>query len=405
MKVGIYISGLGQSQDPVPAESYANNLIHELKQSTQGIDYDAKTEKVKYAKDRECNVVNLVEYKEDKENIIYRFYEFRYSDTLTRDFTEKNILMKSFMLFWVVVGKFPLLLKRIFVSNGYNKPFLIFYLFGLFFIIGFAILFMIPACITLVTEVVNTEGIESFIKTHLGWTIDLFHWLGFTKDGVKLFSNNLVSFVAFIMLIVPRAKGIITMLATEFVCAHQYLQRGIHRQEIFKELDDIMEYIAENEENPEVYFHTYSFGSIVAIDYLFPYGNIPSDNVTRLTKALITTGSPFDFIKAYYPSFFRDRNHEMETKISWLNVYSAGDALGSNFRKDTKIAESQYGLTAEGLKPVNMNYEVSKKRIFNIMNIFGLDAVKAHAVYWIPEARGQSCLRLIYKEMVKQKLI
>jgi hypothetical protein len=405
MKIGIFISGLGQSFESVPAENYANNLVHELNQEHTGINFKTKTERIKYVGERECAVVSVIQKTDETESTIYKFYDYAYSDLLTSEFNKKNILIKSLNLFGVVVSRFPSLLGRVFKAQGYHKPFQIFYLFGLFLVMGSAILFMIPACITVLSEVLSTESFSAFFQKNFAGLISFLKDFGITKKAIMLFSNNLVSITAIVMLLVPQAKAIVTTLATEFVCTHRYLARGEHRQEIFKDIDDMVEYIVENEEDPEIHFHSYSFGSIIAIDYLFPFGNMLSSNVLKNTKALITTGSPFDFIKAYYPKFYEKRNHDIEPGLCWLNVYSISDALASNFRRDANTGESQVGVRAKGLKPININYEIANISPFSLTAFFSLHAIKAHGCYWLPKAKGQSCLKLIYREMAQKKLL
>ena len=98
--------------------------------------------------------------------------------------------------------------------------------------------------------------------------------------------------------------------------------------------DALVEYIVENEENPNIHLHTYSFGSIIALDALFPIGTEPCTNILNNIKLLITVGAPYEFIDNYYPNFYTDRTDKMSEKIEWINVYSTMDAFASNFRKD-----------------------------------------------------------------------
>jgi hypothetical protein len=102
---------------------------------------------------------------------------------------------------------------------------------------------------------------------------------------------------------------------------------------------------------------TYSCGSIIAIDYLFQFGNVPSGNSQKLSELLITIGSPYEFVKAYYPHFYEKQNSVLEKNITWVNVYSISDALATNFRKDATRGEAQFGFPDfQELKPFNINY-------------------------------------------------
>ncbi|MCY7421562.1 MAG: hypothetical protein LH478_07445 [Chitinophagaceae bacterium] len=213
-----------------------------------------------------------------------------------------------------------------------------------------------------------------------------------------------VSIIAIILLLVPQANTIITSLATEFVCAHYYLQYGQQKQEILGNIDRLVEYISEHETDTRLHFHTYSYGSLIAMDYLFPFGKKPSGNMLTKSEALITIGTPFDFISSYYSNYFVRRSSDLESKIKWLNVYSVADALGSNFRNDTEAGEAEYGLSQDGLKPININYEVMKLNEQSLTNFIMLNSLKVHTMYWPKGVDGQSCVNLIYSQMKSEGL-
>src|SRR5690606_31800280 len=133
----------------------------------------------------------------------------------------------------------------------------------------------------------------------------------------------------------------------------QYLNDGIQSQLISGNLDLLVEYISEHEPESKIHFHCYSFGCLIAIDYLFPLGTMPSKNAKLLTEVLITIGNPYEFINSYYCHYFKNRNLVMENKIQWLNVYSLSDALSSNFRNDSTRGEALNGIRDSYLKPIN----------------------------------------------------
>ncbi|MDQ6812314.1 MAG: hypothetical protein M3040_01030, partial [Bacteroidota bacterium] len=186
---------------------------------------------------------------------------------------------------------------------------------------------------------------------------------------------------------------------------HYYLHYGQQKQDILGNIDRLFEYISEHEQNAAVHFITYSFGSLVAIDYLFPYGKKPSGNMLNRTEALITIGTPFDFVSSYYANYNSQRNTELESKITWINVYSVADALGSNFRKDDKAGEAEFGITKNGPKPININYEVVKLNEYSLWNFIMLNSLKVHAMYWPPDVNGQSCVNPIYLKLKEQWLL
>ena len=398
MKIGIYIPGLGQSFQQESVLKYATRLMNEYRYNSTGTRYELKSEKIQFADHCESDVVSIVEKKGDTEEVLYKFYEFSYGKILTESFNSKNILLKNSQLFLMMVKKFPVLLKRLAMPGGFNRPFQTFYLFTIFFLLAGAILCMIPASIGVITQLVNGKEFTQLVP-HYSWIMTLSKYTAINGQALKKILDSFVSITALLLLVVPGANIILIALATEFVCADGYLEFGAKRQRILGALDQLLEYIAENDRGARVDFHAYSFGSLIAIDYIFPFGMEPVHNVKELTDSLITIGTPVEFVKAYYPGYYTNRNYVMEDKIRWVNVYSVSDALASNFRKDATIGEAVYGIRDKGLIPQNRNYEVVPVKRVNFLNFISLYSVRAHGMYWDPSTDGQSCLQIVYEEV------
>lgn len=404
MKVGIYIDGLGQSVTNESLVSYSTRLKNEFDYHSTGVTHELKIEKIKYANNRESNVASIIEHKAGVATLLYKLYEFRYGDIMTDDYKKQNLLLKSGYLFSLVIKKFPVVIKGFFGKKNYARPFQTFYIFFLFLIIALAILFMVPAIITVLSNFFLETPVADFIKAH-PWLQSITEFLHINATNLKSFSEFFVSIISIVLLLAPQANIIITSLATEFVCAHNYLQFGRQNQDIQGNLDQLVEYITEHETNAEIHIHAYSFGSLIAIDYLFPFGTTPSGNKLDRMKALITIGTPFDFISTYYENYYSERSTIMESKVSWLNVYSIADALASNFRKDELSGAAQYGLTSQHVIPINVNYEVVKINQYNLSSFISLNSLKAHGMYWSSTTSGASCLHPIYLKMKELGLV
>jgi hypothetical protein len=403
MKIGIYISGLGQSFVNETVEKYARRLMNEMSFNTNGIDYELKTEKIIYTSDRESTVVSICE-KNEQSRVVYKFYDFEYHKILTEKFNNYSLILKNLLLFLLVIRKFPLIIKRLFMPKSYNRPFQTLYLFSMFIIIASAILFMLPATLSVITNFFDKQeftdtiiAIKHFIR------IKDFPFI--SKDGIEGFSKALVALTALLLLMIPNANTLLTNLATEFVCANDYMQHGAQRQLLQGNLELLVDYISENEKDCKIHFHTYSFGSIIAIDYIYPFGNKVSRNSELFCEAIITIGSPFEFVNSYYPQFYQSRKTELGDKLHWLNVYSIADALATNFRNDSKIGDAKFGIKKTSKKPTNLNYEVTTLNKGSVIDFFMLYSIKAHGMYWDDKIEGQSCLRLVFDEMNKRNLI
>lgn len=400
-KIGIYISGLGETFKKENVEKYAQRIKNELNYSTDGKVFKSKTEIKSYSEGLESTLVTIYEGEENNPNVVYKLYDFDYNQTLIDGFKKKNILHKNFILLWLVVKKFPLLVYKMFFYKAFNRPYLTFYAFSLFFIISLAIIFLIPASIDLATQLSFTKELVSFLKLiRLDFLVNIFYSI-----DAKAILKFLVPFTTLILLITPESKVVITSLATEFAAVDQYLESGEKSQVILGNLDLLIEYISEEESNSNIHLHCYSFGSLIATDLLFPVGNIPSKNVRNRINLLVTTGNPYEFINAYYPKYFQNRNFDKRPEIKWINVYSISDALATNFRNDGKRGEAEFGISTDSLLPINLNYEISPVLNLNIINFLTMHGIRIHKSYWDHTPNGQSCMRLIVDKLIEQKII
>lgn len=389
-KTGIYITGLGQSFQQESVEKYAARFKNEMNINSYST-YDLKIEKINYTESQISTVVSVIN-KSNNDEVVYKFYEFKYKDLLTEKFNKYNILLKNFFLFFMVLRKFPILILRLFKSESYRRTGQTFYVFGIFFLISIAIIFLLPSVILFANQIDWPKEVDN--------------------KGLKLVLENLtnistvfIPFVTFLLLVVPQSRTLITTLATEFACADSYIQYGAQSQIILGDLDLLVEYIQVNENNSKIHIHSYSFGTLIAMDLLFPIGNVPAKNTKGLVELLITIGTPYEFINAYYPYFYSKRNVEMDDKIKWLNVYSISDALATNFRKDALEGEAESGIKNSALKPININYEIASFQSNGFFNFFTLHHIKAHRLYWDESAQGQSCMRKMHNEMINLNMV
>lgn len=404
MKVGIYLNGLGQSVAHENAIDYATRLSNELNKNDDNYEYQVKLEKVAYANDQKSNLISILKKRIDngEQSIQYKFYEFEYSHTLTQSFVNRNLIYKNYLLLSIVITKFPIMVWRMLKpSKQYPSASQTVYVFFLFMILAMAILLMVPTTLSLFM----TNDLVSAIKK-ISLIYEPIHWMGIKRSMVVEISEKFVPFIALILLVMPQANVIITGLATEFVSAHLYLQYGEQKSEVLGNLDQLYEYITSHEENPEIHIHAYSFGTLIALDYLYPYKIKLCGNTLKRTKGLVTIATPFDFINSYYPHYYNDRDGTIESKdFEWINVYSLVDSLASNFRNQSTPGESEYGIIENGLSPKNIEYEVISAKNFGFFNYILLHNLKVHGMYWTDTTTGKSCLDPIYSKMNELEMI
>ena len=72
-KVGIYITGLGETFQQESVEKYAARFKNELTYNSTGSVFELKTERVNYQEDKLSTLVTIIEKKNSEESIIYKF--------------------------------------------------------------------------------------------------------------------------------------------------------------------------------------------------------------------------------------------------------------------------------------------------------------------------------------------
>lgn len=388
MPTGIYISGLGQSTTKESVEKYAARYIKELEYSTSGINYYTKVEKIYYNDDQSSLAVRIFQHpkeqpKSEKDALLYSFYDFEYNELLNQKFQNKNLLFKNIALLLLVVRKFPRIIFSLFKKTTYTKGGQTFYMFLLFLIMAFAVLFLLPSMLSFVKD-------SSYFNTPPICCIMC--WL-------SRISQFTIPITTFLILFIPESNTLLTKVAAEFTTIDNYIQYGEQAQIIQGNFDALVEYIIENEENPTIHLHTYSFGSVIALDALFPLGNEPSANIQNNINLLITVGAPYEFINNYYPKFYTNRNDKISENIKWINVYSTRDPFASNFRQDNEAKDAELSIIGKKVIPINLNYEIARGEKYDLFSLITLKHITMHKSYWDDSKSGQSCTRLIFNKM------
>lgn len=388
MAVGIYISGLELTTDNETVEKYATRYVTELENATFDYCYYTKIEKVYYTNEQSSLVIKIFEHrkeseKSDSDKLVYKLYDFEYCEYLNQDFQFKNLLFKNSSLLLLVVRRFPMLMLNLFKKSTYQKGGKTVYMFFIFLIMSLAVLSLLPLLI---------------LSLDNAFTVENFSALSTKKDLNLLIKYGIVLIISFI-LFMPESNIILTKIAAELITLESYVESKEQRLSIKNNLDALIEYITSQEVDVQIHFHTYSFGSIIALDSLFPIDAEPSKNIQKKVNLLVTIGAPYEFINNYYPNFYEKRNDKMTKKIQWINVYSLVDAFASNFRYDNKAGEANYGILNQQETPININYEINQKTNHNVFDFLGLKHSYMHETYWDDSENGQSCTKLIFFKM------
>lgn len=251
--------------------------------------------------------------------------------------------------------------------------------------------------------------------------------LGISIPEIK---NSQIFTIAFIVSsliegFIPDLKMIFTKLATGYIAIMEYLTLGLNRNLITGNLSQLIESVAE-EGYKNVYLVSYSFGTVIALDSLFPFDHPPTKRYQKI-HTLVTIGCPFDLIRLFWKHYFTRRNRLGSTPQRWINVYSPLDILSSNFRDDDlRSTQTQHTLElyceecekqqnnheyyehtctkSHMLMPENIIYSsgLSRKNT-SLLDWFLLVGVRSHTMYWDRKFQGEhNCFDLIIPSIYEQ---
>ncbi len=191
--------------------------------------------------------------------------------------------------------------------------------------------------------------------------------------------------------------------AVQLHCLLDYIGEGDSVDVFRAHFAQTLEHFAESEEivYDRVDVLAYSFGSIVALDSIFPRPNKPGVRFENL-GTLATIGCPFDLVRTYFPNYFRERHQLAGVPEAWLNVYSPRDLFGSNFEgTDGQALGIELGGAAGTARPENIPWVVVAEagKDITVVQLLGFPGVKAHGTYWDSEREGTES---VYSELVRR---
>lgn len=205
-------------------------------------------------------------------------------------------------------------------------------------------------------------------------------------DGLQLF---VVLLTAVGLWTKTGMKELLARVSGEVTCAAQYLERGERSGALAGQFSSLLEYIAEEEARTGLAYRnlhvvSFSFGTVVTLDALFPHSTLTKS--TRRIDTLVTIGCPFDFIRTYWPEYFGRREAWATAPRRWVNVYAPADVLGSDFRDDTPKGSFERGVEVKSGDPRRPTDNIAFGRDLRLgdsfKDIVTLVGFKVHALYW-----------------------
>jgi hypothetical protein len=357
-------------------------------------------------------------------------YALSYNSNLNKNYADKNLVLKSLRLFLGILINLPRF-GGAFITKNRAKSFseILQFIFAIL-ILSLLVVYMVMLAAAVVEIVINspqfTQALQNTSRetptpqvqpTQAGSASEGASGpaTGESQSAVSpnqpaadqtqplTISQLVIILLAIVEVFIPDLKAQISRAAVDYMSVIDYLSLGERRQVIAGQLADLVEHIAEKGSYRYIHMIAFSFGSVVAMDNLFPFGENPGERF-RLVHSLVTIGCPFDLIRQFWPSYFGKREAWPGTPDRWLNVYSPVDILSSNFRNDRKQERAEITVSikdngAEPPIPENLVYthgiDPSQLSPLSWVTLLGL---RAHTMYWeAQEDSDVNCFKAVTK--------
>ena len=214
--------------------------------------------------------------------------------------------------------------------------------------------------------------------------------------------------------VLPLMKRSLESMGAALFAAENYISLGIGTDTEVNQLATLIDQVRQSHEYENIALVTYSFGTLVALDTVFPTSGEPSGAVKDLTT-LVTIGCPYDFALSANGSWLANRYRRSSGKagkpidIQWMNIYAAADLLGSNFRDDDQPGDATVGVPTRTENDPSPNLVLPGNRVSgsgvtpSLLDLLQLYGLTTHASYWGGDSEGdlgvfRTLIPKLYKE-------
>jgi hypothetical protein len=367
--VVVFIAGLGQ--DPLRTTASVAELI------SRQFDSNAHTKSARFevvTNNEKKNGVNatywtIVRIDENRREPIIDIYGLNYTDALLRRFQERNAIGQAFALSLVLIANAPAYFQLLLRNRGKALAHRIQFLY-----VSVIMALLVGYMGLLVFSVFQL--VQQAAGTHKNVTWPQF----FTLAGAALGA------------LFPGLRNKFTAAAVQYISVILYLKLpGASRGEIIRRLTDLLETVSERPDVNEIHIWAYSFGTVIALDSLYPISAWPPYRY-RDVRQLVTIGCPFDIIRQMWPRYFMNR-HAQDKRPHWINVYDPSDVLGSNFRQDQKVGAAEHGIqfVSDGNATPNVGLPYNEGMEPRLSDLLLLHGLSAHDSYWVADSPSENC--------------
>lgn len=387
----VYVPGLFQNGPDQSVEMVAARVAHAADLSSEPrFTYTAKAaEDFPYA-DQKARKSAVIRSEDGAEDVhVYDVYTFDYIDTLIAGADKRNPFVQALSVFWVIVRHSPRMLLSLFSKGKTLRE-------------------KAQVVYAAILYVLLFGYMLSLLYVALNGLFDALHLAGYATpkfmqtDVSNLFEGFIVVLTSLGLWSKKDTKAILDRVAVETTAVAKYLHDGTRARSAHGRLEDLIDEIAGRGGYRNLHIVGYSFGSIIAVDTLYPRGSEPG-YAMREVATLVSIGCPFDFIRTFWPAYFDSRTVVEGVPYAWVNIFDPNDVLGSNFADSVKGVDQPRGVrstsTAQYL-PKNVEYDVKRDAARGFLAWVQLAGFRAHGHYW---ERGdvfdKNSYRIIIREL------
>lgn len=206
--------------------------------------------------------------------------------------------------------------------------------------------------------------------------------------------------------LIPNVREQINWLGERSVQMARYTWTGGLRNRLSGGLQTLVDEAWHRREVERIHLIGYSFGSLVALETVYPHNSHPPVSLRAVTS-LTTIGSPFDLVRMVNTTYPQGRSISPDIAPRWLNIYQPIDVLGSNFRQyddSAKRADEQnplVGVTspAGDQRCPDASLAWNPDMRMDAANFLMLRSVSVHTGYWDREKTAKSALGMVVETL------
>jgi hypothetical protein len=363
----IFIPGLYHDADKAK-DGHRSQVDARLRSSGRKRDCDVLSrgsQEQEFRGDHKTRIVSLKRKDGDTEQHVADIYQLNYDRALTGDYRERRPLMQALSIALLLLANFGRLFTAITAkSKTAAEKLQVFYAGAIFLLLAAYGLLLLASVATTAWDVATaanpqfaqvvrdttaqnpqaadaarTSGAQNAQAAASGTT----SWTKFRR----LLAFVVVFISALGLFTKASLKAFLAETAAHAVPTIDYLDYDKRKGAVMAQLATLLDYMDEKgTKYRKVHVIAYSFGSIVALDSIFPRQG-PVAPCFRKVTTLTTIGSPFDFVRTYWPGYFTNRN-ALDAPKYWLNIFSPLDILGPDYLDVKTKQERGLGLATGG---------------------------------------------------------